>query len=1007
MSPGLRHQPGTADSQKRPLWLSVVAPPARERDAGAKIPQNEGPAEKGAPAAKPAAVLTIRASILGGLALMVLFTAAIGYFSLRTIRQSAVLVVEIYDRSLMSIDYARAAGADFGGMQAGFLRRRMITDPVLRAAAVAHCGELADAFFEDLGISAERSQSARARAAAERVRIAARGWLDSQEAIGEPMPAPEVLARLDSFSATVDHQLDLLINLTAGDGFLYRQQALRSIAIQTRVAIGFTLSALLFSGLITWFLNRRISGPIAAASAIAVRIAYGDLNVAIPTGRRDELGSLLRSMASMRDSIGRMMAAEVSQRRSAQARLMDAIHSTQEGVVLLDGVGRVVVTNDPIQAFFGPVDERMPPSFSIADLLRNLARSRLSEEARLAVGAQAYATDDDRPGAMDLPLADGRFLRVSWCRTGEGGLVAFFSDVSQSRQREALLAQTNLWFDSALTNMSQGLCVFDSTPGLKVFNSRLCEIYRLPRTALMPGMTFAEVFALLHAGAPSRLPSLGRAAAGQAPDMKALEAAIAGRTMLEHLQLLGDGRVIAISHRPISDGGSVLTFEDVTERQRSEARISFLARHDALTSLPNRMLFTERLDEALAGLGSGQDFNLLLIDLDRFKEVNDTHGHPVGDRLLRVVADRLLGCSRRHDTVARLGGDEFAIIQAAADGSAELASEELARRVIASIGKPFAIDGAWLDIGGSVGIVNAPAHGKEAETLMRCADIALYSAKEAGRNDLRLFTPRMDEARQQRRQLEAELLLSLSEGQMELFYQPIVSLRSLALTGFEALLRWHHPTRGLMMPGDFIGLAEETDFIERLGSWIMLQACTDAALWPEHLRLAINVSPVQFRSGKLVLFLGECLRRSGVAAHRLDLEITETALLHENEATRGMLRDMHAMGAKIVLDDFGTGFSSLSYLRSFPFDRIKIDRSFVMDLGQRRDSGAIVRAILALGASLGMPVTAEGVETDEQRETLRAAGCDEAQGYLFSRPAHAGSLERLIADWDAAIKPYA
>jgi len=328
---------------------------------------------------KRAAVLTIRSSILGGFALMVLFTGAIGYFSLRTIRQSSALVTEIYDRSLMSINYARAAEADFAGMQAGFLRRRIVTDPALRAAAAAQCGELAETFFEDLDVSAQRSQSARARAAAERVRVAANGWLQGQKAIDEAVPMPEVLSRLDAFSATVEHQLDLLINLTAGDGFLHRQQARRSIAIQTRLAIGFTLSALLFSALVTWFLNRRISGPIAAASAIAVRIADGDLNVAVPTGRRDELGSLLLSMASMRDSIGRMMAAEVSQRRSAQARLMDAIHSTQEGVLLVDGVGRIVVTNDPIQAFFGPVDERMPPSFSIADLLRNLARSHLSE----------------------------------------------------------------------------------------------------------------------------------------------------------------------------------------------------------------------------------------------------------------------------------------------------------------------------------------------------------------------------------------------------------------------------------------------------------------------------------------------------------------------------------------------------------------------------------------------------------------------------------------------------
>ncbi len=930
---------------------------------------------------------TIRASIMLGFTLMCLFTGTVGYYSYQSIKQSAKLVLDIYDRSLMSIDYARAAQADFAAMQTSTLRERLMEDPERRKELSRQSDDLANSVFEDLEISAQRSKSARARDASEAVKEAAQGWIKSARGISFALPVPQVMAELDGYSDTVDHQIDLLINLTAGDGFLYRQQALRSIQTESELALGLTGAALLLSALVTWMLTQRISGPIAAASAVAVRIADGDLAVAIPQGRQDELGSLLRSMGVMRDSIAAMMAAEVSQRRSAQARLMDAIHSTQEGVVLVDGVGRIVVTNDPIDTFFGPLEERIPPSFSISDLLRSLARTKLNDASRFAVGAQTWPLDDDAPGTMEVGLVDGRWLRVSWCKTGEGGLVAFFSDVTEARQREAQLAQTNIWFDAALTNMSQGLCVYDSGSNLKVFNSRFADIYRLQRGQVQAGMSFAAVCAVLAEFSREE----GR------PDAQALQATIAQRTMFEQLHFLADGRVIATSHRPVSDGGWVLTYEDVTERHRSEARISFLARHDVLTNLPNRMLFGERLDRALQRLKHEESFALLLIDLDRFKEVNDTRGHPVGDRLLRVVADRLLGCSRRHDTVARLGGDEFAIIQTgiidAEDG------KELARRVVASIGRPFAIDGAWLEVGASVGIVTAPTHGSDAETLLRNADTALYRAKEEGRNDFRLFAPSMDATLQDRRALEADLLRSLADNQMELLYQPIVAVGSGEVAGFEALVRWHHPVRGLLMPGEFIWLSEDTGYIERLGGWILQQACSDAAQWPEHIKLAINVSPIQFRSGRLVQRLAGCISETGINPSRIDLEITETALLAENDATLAMLRDIHGFGVKIVLDDFGTGFSSLSYLRSFPFDRIKIDRSFVKDLGMREDSSAIIRAIVALGKSLGMPVTAEGVETGNQLQQLRSEGCDEAQGFLFSRAIAAARVAALLANW--------
>jgi diguanylate cyclase (GGDEF)-like protein len=595
------------------------------------------------------------------------------------------------------------------------------------------------------------------------------------------------------------------------------------------------------------------------------------------------------------------------------------------------------------------------------------------------------------------------WLRVSWCSTREGGLVAFFSDITLSRRRESQLAQTNLWFDAALSHMVQGLCVYDHDGKLKIFNSRFAEIYHIPRDQLRPNISFTLVQDMLDG-----LDDAGEHHRSQKLRGTALREHITQRLVFTEHQHLADGRVIAVSHRPMSDGGWVLTYEDITLRARSDARIAFLAQHDPLTALPNRSLFAERLEGALALLqecdATAPGFALMLIDLDRFKEVNDTRGHPMGDRLLRVVAERLVACCRPEDTVARLGGDEFAIIQAGARGMHD--AQELAVRLIGAIGKPFAIDGGRLEICASIGIAIAPAHGASQEALLRNADTALYRAKNEGRCGYRVFSPSMDAALQDRRALGHDLLGARFDTEMELYYQPIVDIRRTEtgggevrrIAGFEALLRWHHPARGLMMPGDFIAIAEHVGLIERLGAWIIRRACLDARDWPADTKVAVNVSPLQFRTGRLIDRLAEALQQSGIAASRLELEITESTLLDDNEATLEMLRQIQALGVKIALDDFGTGFSSLSYLRSFPFDRIKIDRSFVMDLGQRADAPAIIRAILGLGRNLGIPVTAEGVETPEQLAHLEAEGCALAQGFLFSRPIPVGAIPGLVID---------
>ncbi len=930
---------------------------------------------------------------------MCVFTAAAGYYSATKLRQSATLVLDIFERSSMSVDYAHAARADFAAMQMRFLRARLAADPRLAAQTLAdHARDLAGTCYADLGVSAERSQSPRARASAEAARTKVAAWLAAANAADPHLPVSEIQLRLDPYAEAAEREMDGLVAVTTGDGLLFRTHALRSIRQETGIDIGATLAGLLLSAAITWFLNRRITVPVSAASAIAVRIAAGDLDVAIPEGRRDELGLLLNSMASMRDSIRNAMQTEASGRAYAEARLMDAIETTQEGVVLVDAAGRIVVTNAPIQRFFGPLEPQSRPCLTISDLLRTLARNRLSEESLQSVGALTWKLDRDTPGTMELCLQGGTWLRVSWCATREGGLVAFFSDITLPHRREAELAQTNIWFDAALTHMSQGLCVYDHDGKLKIFNARFAEIFRLRHGQIRAGMGFSAVQQALDFP-PGAVPAVRQT---ETPPTVSLGERIALRQAFTEPQHLPDGRVIDISHRPMSDGGWVLTYEDVTARTRSDARIAFMARHDPLTLLPNRALFTERLDAALAGVQAGWPFALLLIDLDRFKEVNDTRGHPVGDRLLRVVAERLQGCSRAHDIVARLGGDEFAIIQMGVRNFYD--AQDLAARVIAALSASYVIEGARLEVGASIGIALAPLHGTDQEILLRSADTALYRAKNKGGSAHLLFSPDMDIERQERRQLEFDLQNASLDQEMELLYQPIVDVlppaadggRPYRIAGFEALLRWHHPRRGLLTPSQFIGVAEDCGFIERLGAWILRRACVEAAGWAEALRIAVNVSPVQIRSGRLVERLREALLLSGIDPSRLEVEVTESTLLDNTEATLDTLRQIHAAGVTIALDDFGTGFSSLSTLRGFPFDRIKIDRSFVMDLGLREDAGAIVRAILGLGRSLHIPVTAEGVETPEQLDHLHDEGCIQAQGYLFSRPIPAAAITPLV-----------
>ncbi len=464
---------------------------------------------------------------------------------------------------------------------------------------------------------------------------------------------------------------------------------------------------------------------------------------------------------------------------------------------------------------------------------------------------------------------------------------------------------------------------------------------------------------------------------------------------------------------PFADGTGlantviVSVVRDISERKAAESKIASMACHDALTGLPNRVLLRERLEEARLFVEAGGSAAVLSVDLDNFKAVNDTLGHAIGDALLQGVAERLLRCVRQDDTVARLGGDEFVVVLLGLENPEEAAQR--GQTIVDVVSEPYELMGHQLLVGASVGITTSPRDGILPDQLLKNADFALYRAKAEGRRAYRLFEPSMAVDRQTRLETEGQLRAALADESFRIFYQPIVNVTSGAIVGLEALVRWQHPQRGLVYPDEFISIAEDTGMIVRLGEWVLRGACRHAAQWPATIRLSVNVSPIQFRAPRFVQTVCDALDASGLSADRLDLEITESVLLQESAGTLAVLNELRELGVGISLDDFGTGYSSLGYLRSFRFDRIKIDRSFVGDLLQRAESEAIVRAVVGIGNALGIATVAEGVETRGQLRRLRAHGCSEAQGYLFSKARPAGEITALLAaspgrNWGASTR---
>ena len=920
--------------------------------------------------------MTIRGRILIAFLIMSVITAALGGYAVMGIKNAGVLVDKTFDKSLMSINYARAAATDFAAMRAAFARRWTAADPGLRAAFDSEMENLSVSLSQDLKIAAARSQSARAARAAENVQRAVDAWKSICDRLINGHENEINWDTLDHYAGKVDDQIDLLVNYTAGDGFLYRQTARATVAHDMQLTIAGVLLALLLSAMVAWGVARRVVGPVAVASGVAERIAAGELDVAVPRGGADELGALLAAMAKMRDNIKMMMEREVEQRRSAQARLADAVQSSQEGVIVVDASDCIVLANAQAADYLGVERGLLEPGTP-------LARLEPALQGAAEAGDILIRHDDDVQATGDILMADGRWLRISRSPSHDGGFIVLCSDITKLKTQERSLRESNLLLDAALENMSQGLCLVDAQGRIQMFNKRYCEIFNLPPDRIKPGMEVAEAIAI----------SIER---GIWPDRTVDEILLERAQRIKdnptgpHLWEFPDGRVISSLYSPTGDGRSVVTCEDVTDRRRAEAKIMHMARHDALTNLPNRVLFKDKMEQALA---RGETLAVMFLDLDRFKGVNDSLGHSIGDALLCAVTERLQGVVADGDTVARLGGDEFAIVHSRAT---PMEASELAAQIIDALVEPFDVRGHQVVIGTSVGIALAPNDGTEPDQLLRNADMALYRAKAEGRGTYHFFQAEMDAQMQERRRLELDLRRALAEEQFELHYQPLVNIDNGKVSGFEALLRWNHPERGVVGPDVFIPVAEEIGLIVPLGDWVLKQACRDAVTWPEKLTVAVNLSAVQFRNSTLALSVMSALGQTGLAASRLELEITETVLLQENPAVLDVLHQFRKLGVRICMDDFGTGYSSLSYLRRFPFDKIKIDRSFIHELGKENDCVAIIRAVMRLGSSLGMITTAEGVETEQQLEILRAEGCMQAQGYLFSKAKPVSEIPAML-----------
>jgi diguanylate cyclase (GGDEF)-like protein/PAS domain S-box-containing protein len=671
-----------------------------------------------------------------------------------------------------------------------------------------------------------------------------------------------------------------------------------------------------------------------------------------------EIGEIVRKRAEAE--------AAIAEARKSHERLREAIDILPQGIVFLDADGRYILWNKKYSEIYSRSADLFEPGARLQDTIRiGVERGDYPE----AIGREEEWITERlaklyQPGERhEQVLADGRCILIEERLTEDGGIIGLRVDITELKQREASF---RLLFDSNPVPMI--VCALDDERIIGVNDAAVAH-YGYSR-AEFEKLTIRSVQAF-----DSDLPWASDASSDE----------LTARTW-KHVRADGTLIDLAIYSRHLVYGDKpavLLALMDITERKHAEARLAFMTQHDGLTGLPNRTLLRQHMEDMLLHTRRGADrVAVLILGIDNFKAVNDTLGHGIGDKLLRGVAKRLRSILRQEDILARLNSDEFAIVQGG------LARPEdavlLARRVLESIDDPFLLDGHSVVVGATIGIAMAPGDGDDSETLLKNADMALSRAKNDSRGTFGFFEAEMDARAQKRRKIETDLREAIQNDVLRPYYQPLIDLSTGCITGFEALVRWPHPERGMISPADFIPVAEETGLINGLGGLMLRRACKDAALWPNDVRVAVNLSPLQFRVGNLLSIVMDALKQSGLPAKRLELEITETLLLEKSSQVLATLHALRSLGVRISMDDFGTGYSSLSYLRSFPFDKIKIDQSFVRDLAANRDAQAIVRSIISLGTGLGVTVTAEGVETEAELSYLRAEGCHEAQGFLFS-----------------------
>ncbi len=677
-------------------------------------------------------------------------------------------------------------------------------------------------------------------------------------------------------------------------------------------------------------------------------------------------------------------------------RFDTAINNMSHGLALFDKDNKLVICNQPYIEIYELPKKLSQVGTSFWDILDHDATfgrvSIADKKQRFEIIGEVLKTD--KPISGPINMLNGQIIFMNHHPLDDGGWITIHEDITEKVEKEKLIKirtdeilQQNMRFDAAVNNMSHGLAMFDKDCKLVICNRPFAKLYKLPKKLSKPNVSLWDI---LDHGAKYDMVSI----ADKKQRLKTLSKVIKSNKPSTGPITMLNGQIIFINHQPLEDGGWLSTHEDITEQHKSEELIRHMAKHDGLTGLLNRRAFHEILLEKEDNIKSGEGWAVLCVDLDHFKPINDSFGHAIGDETLKVISQRIANCIKDYGFIARLGGDEFtALIKPLCK---KFNVEKIAQNILIELAKPVCLDEIEVIIGGSIGIAIAPKDGKNSKTLMHNADLALYHIKNQGRGDYCFFKKAMSDKQKARITIEAGLKNALKNQELQLHFQPLISLKDNQISCCEALMRWETSKGKTYSPFEFIPVAEETGLIREMGNWALQTACKSAAKWSNDVRVAVNVSPIQFSNDDLINQVSKALKDSGLDPCRLELEITESVSLAESDRNLEILHKLKSMGVRIALDDFGTGFSSLSYLRSFPFDKVKIDRSFISSLDEKPESIAIIKAVVDIGKSLNMSVTAEGIETEEQLRAVFKQDCDEVQGYLFSPPLPQNSIEKLL-----------